>query len=492
VAITRLKSIGIILAPSLFFILLIVPPPENLELAAWRTAAVGLFMAILWITEAVPIPVTALLPIVFFPILGINSIKGATAPYANPLVFLFLGGFIIALGMQKWHLHRRIALNIINVIGMNPKSIIAGFMVATAFLSMWVSNTATTMMMLPIAMSVMQVAKDDNSKTEANGPSSFQLALLLGIAYSASIGGLGTLIGTPPNAFMAGFLNETYGYEIGFAKWMLVGIPLVLIGLPLTFYTLTKIVFPIKIKTLKGGHEFITHELKKLGAFSKPEKLIAFVFALVAVLWVMRPILAKHFGGLSDAGIAIFGAVILFFIPVDFKQKIFLLDWKSAEKLPWGVLLLFGGGLSLASAISSTGLSLWIGNELASISAWPVFLIVLVIAAIIIFLTELTSNTATAAAFLPIMASVAISTGQNPLLFVVPSAVAASCAFMLPVATPPNAIVYGSGKITIPQMAKAGFLLNIIFILIISVMLFTLVRIVFGVELGVLPTWAVN
>ena len=479
-----------ILAPLAFIILLFVPPPENLDIAAWRTAGVGLFMAILWITEAIPIPVTALLPIVFFPILGVNSIKEATAPYANPLVFLFMGGFVIALGMQKWRLHRRIALNIINIIGMNPKSIIAGFMIATAFLSMWVSNTATTMMMLPIALSVIQVADSDKANSGVNGPSSFQLVLLLGIAYSASIGGLGTLIGTPPNAFMAAFLNETYGYEIGFAKWMLVGIPLVLLGLPLTFFTLTKIVFPIKIKTLIGGQNFIREELIKLSPVSKPEKLIALVFVSVALLWILRPILSKYFGGLSDAGIAIFGAVILFFIPVDLKQNVFLLDWKSAEKLPWGVLLLFGGGLSLASAISSTGLSSWIGNELAATSAWPILIIVLVIVTIIIFLTELTSNTATAAAFLPIMAAVAISIGQNPLLFVIPSAVAASCAFMLPVATPPNAIVYGSGKITIPQMTKAGFLLNSIFVLIITLLMFTLVRIVFGLELGVLPEWA--
>lgn len=485
---SKLKSTGLLLAPAVFVVLLFLPPPPGLEPAAWRTASVAMVMAILWITEAIPIPATSLIPIILFPLLGVSDIKQATAPYAHPLVFLFMGGFVIALAMQRWNLHRRIALNIISFIGLNARSIIAGFMVATAFLSMWVSNTATTLMMLPIALSVIEVAGqkqgDEKQKLE-----NFNLALLLGLAYSASIGGLGTLIGTPPNAFMAAFLNETYGYQITFARWMLLGVPLVMIGLPVTFMVLCNIVFPIRIKSLAGGKEFIAEERKKLGPLSNAEKMVAMVFVSVALLWIIQPVISRYIGGLSDTTIAILGAVVLFFLPVSFRRAEFVMNWHYAEKLPWGVLLLFGGGLSLASAINETGLATWIGEQLSALSGWPVLVLAVAVTVIIIFLTELTSNTATAAAFLPIMAGVAVGIGQNPLLFVVPAALAASCAFMLPVATPPNAIVFGSGKLTIPQMAIAGILLNIAFVLIITLIVFSLGRLVFGIEIGVTPQW---
>ena len=488
---SRLKRTGLFLSFPAFVLILLLPPPDGLELSAWRTAGVGIFMAILWITEAVPIPVTALLPLVLFPLLGISDIKAAAAPYSNPIIFLFMGGFIIALGMERWNLHRRLALNIIHVIGTKPKSIIAGFMIAAAFLSMWVSNTATTMMMLPIGLSVVELAEaSSGSERNAAGLSAFGTALLLSIAYASSIGGLGTLIGTPPNALLAAFLSENYNYHIGFVRWMSVGIPLVLVGIPLTFLLLTSVLFPIKLKTLPGGREFISAELAQMGDITRPEKMVAAVFAGVALLWITRPLTARWVHGLSDAGIAILGAVLMFFLPVNFKKGLFLLDWRHTRRLPWGILLLFGGGLSLATAISRTGLSTWIGHKLGLLSHWPVLFIVVIATAIVILLTELTSNTATTAAFLPIMASVALGIGQNPLLLVIPTTLAATCAFMLPVATPPNAIVFGSGQITIPQMARAGILLNLMFIALISLMSFTLVAFVFHIRIGVLPLWA--
>jgi sodium-dependent dicarboxylate transporter 2/3/5 len=312
---------------------------------------------------------------------------------------------------------------------------------------------------------------------------------MLGIAYASSIGCVGTLIGTPPNALMAGFLRENYGFEIGFAHWMLVGLPLVIIGLPVCFLLLTKFIFPTKLKILPGGKELIINELKNIGGISNPEKMVAMVFSLVAILWISRPLLTKFIPGWTDAGIAIIGAFILFVLPAKSTQANFLLDWKYAERLPWGILILFGGGLSLASAINRTGLSAWIGETMSVLSSLPIFLMIALLTAVIIFLTELNSNTATAAAFLPLVASIAIAVGQNPLLFVLPVAIAASCAFMLPVATPPNAIVYGSEVFTVPQMARAGIFLNIFFIFLITFLSYTLILIVFDIQIGVIPDW---
>ena len=473
----HLKKFGFLLAPALFLLMLLLPPPSGLELPGWRVAAVGILMAVLWVTESIPIPATSLLPIVLFPLFGVGSVKDAAAPYANPLIFLFLGGFVIAIAMQRWHLHRRIALSIIAAVGMHPRSIIAGFMIATAILSMWVSNTATTLMMLPIALSVIELTSKSEDRRD-----NFSVALLLGLAFSASIGGLGTLIGTPPNALLAGFMSETFDVHIGFAQWMLIGVPIVVLGLPLNYIVLTYLVFPLKKSASSERVDFIRDELKQLGRISKAERRVAGIFILVALLWMSRPLLANVLPGLSDAGIAIFGALLTFFIPSGMQKGGFLLDWKSAEKLPWGILLLFGGGLSLAWAISATGLSTWIGEQLGVLQSAPMWLLVFVVLTVIIMLTGFTSNTATAAAFLPIMASVAISIGQNPLMLAVPAGIAASCAFMLPVATPPNAIVYGSGRIAITDMVKAGLLLNLIFALLVTLVSFVLVPAVFEVR----------
>jgi len=489
---TTKSKLGLFTGLFLFVLMLIVPQPEGLSSAGWLTAAVGALMATWWITEAIPIPATSLLPIVLFPLLQIQSISATTAPYANPLIFLFMGGFMIAIAMQKWDLHKRIALNIVNFSGTKPTSIIIGFILASAFLSMWVSNTATALMMLPIALSIIAIAAK-NRKTSSDGKpvkSNFELVLVLGIAYGCNIGGVATLIGTPPNALLAGFALEAYGLEVGFARWMLAGLPIVLVGLPVMYLVLTRFIYPIKLKDLPGGSEFISSELENLGSMSNQEKKVAAVFIVTALLWMFRLVLENIIPGLSDAGIAIAAGVALFIIPsgrVD--EKAGILQWGDMRQLPWGILILFGGGLSLASAITATGLAEWIALQTSGFDALPLLLILLIIVAIVVFLTEITSNTATAAAFVPILAAVAIGLGQNPLLFAIPTAIAASCAFMLPVATPPNAVVYSSNEVTMFEMSKAGLWLNLIFIALISVAAYTIIAWNFGIELGTIPGW---
>lgn len=474
--------IGLFAGPIVFALMLILPAPEALTSQAWGVAAVGILMAIWWVSEAIPIPATALLPIILFPILQVGSIAEATQPFANPLIYLFMGGFIIALAMERTNLHKRIALNIVMLVGTKPKSIIIGFMISAAFLSMWVSNTATAMMMLPIALSIIALVESDDAMEGANLQTNFAVVMLLGLAYACNIGGIATLIGTPPNALMAGYMFETYGVEIGFGQWMMAGVPLVIVSLPLVYLMLTRLVFPIKLKVIPGGYGLIKEQLEKAGKMTRAEKMVAVVFVTVAILWVTRPLLEPYIPNVSDTGIAIFGAVMMFLLPVNFKKMDFVLSWEDAKRLPWEVLILFGGGLSLAAAITSTGLATWIGESLQVLDFLPMLLLIMLSLTVIIFLTEVTSNTATAAAFLPILASVAIAMGYDPLLLVIPAAIGASCAFMLPVATPPNAIVFGSGLVTIPQMARAGFVFNVAMIFVISGVLYLLVGYVFGVS----------
>jgi sodium-dependent dicarboxylate transporter 2/3/5 len=439
-----------------------------------------MLLAIFWLSEAAPISVTALLPIVLFPTLGVSTIEAAAAPYANPIVFLFLGGFIIALAIERWNLHRRIALTVLSKVGAREDLQIGGFMIATAALSMWVSNTATAALMLPVALSVVPRVSDGSVDPAKRG---FAVALLLGVAYGASIGGVATLIGTPPNALLAGFMSETYGVQIGFAQWMLLGLPLSLVMLLLCWLMLTRFLFPVGQQELPGARAAIREELRKMGPASIAEKRVAVVFGLTALLWITRPVLSSQFPALqlSDTTIAIVGALSLFFIPNGVRKNGFILTWEYAERLPWGVLLLFGGGLSLAAAVAGSGLAEWIGSELSGLQGWPVFLLVLTVTVLIIFLTELTSNIATAATFLPVVAALAVSLGQNPLLLAIPAMLAASCAFMLPVATPPNAIVFGSGYLTIPQMVRAGIWLNLIGVVVILAAVYLLTNVVFGV-----------
>ena len=462
------RRIGLLAAPAVFLVLVLLPAPDGMSQAAWRTAAVGLLMATWWVTEAIPIPATALLPLVLFPLLGIAPIGAAAEPYANPIVFLFLGGFVLAGAMQRWALHRRIALVVVNALGTEPHRVVLGFMVATAFLSMWVSNTATAVMMLPIGLSVIALVAPPDGEGNP-GQLNFGTSLMLGIAYAASIGGLATLIGTPPNALLAGYMEATYGVQIGFARWMLVGLPLVVVSLPITWVLLTRVSFPIRIAGIPGGRAVLRARLHELGAISAAERRVGLLFAATALAWILRPVLDDLVPGLSDAGIAIAAALVLFLVPAgatadpgDAPPR--LMDWETAETLPWGVLLLFGGGLSLAAAVTDTGLADWIGAALSALDAWPTVALVAAVTAVVLFLTELTSNTATAAALLPVLGPLAVSLGEDPLLLAVPAAIAASCAFMMPVATPPNALVYGSGYVTIPQMARAGLALNVLFV----------------------------
>ncbi len=458
--------VGLVLGPLLLAMTLLTAPPPGMEPEAWRTAGVGLLMAAWWISEAIPIPATAMLPLVLLPVLGLGAIDAAAAPYANPVIFLFMGGFMIAQAVQRWGLHRRIALQLVRWVGTQPVRLVAGFMLATAFLSMWVSNTATAVMMLPIGLSVIElVMRRDPDSPDEPGDMNFAVALMLGIAYAASIGGAATLIGTPPNALLAGFMAETYDVSIGFGQWMLIGVPLAAIMLPITWVLLTRLIFPIHLKEIPGGSGVIDDEITGLGRPGRGEKTVAVVFVLTAVTWIARPALEGVLPGISDAGIAIAATLLLFALPVEPRKGVFALDWENARKIPWDVLILFGGGLSLAGAITRSGLADWIGESLAGVGVLPVLAIMAVVALVIIFVTELTSNTASAAAFLPVLAALAVGIGQDPLLLAVPAALGASCAFMLPVATPPNAIVYGSSFITIPQMAKAGFVLNLLFAL---------------------------
>jgi len=484
---TLRRRIGLAAGALLCVVMLLLPTPEGLDLAAWRTAAVGVLMAIWWITEALPIPATALVPLVLFPLLGIADIDGAATPYANPLIFLFMGGFVVAQAMQVWNLHRRIALGIVRGVGTRPRSIIVGFIVASAFLSMWVSNTATALMMLPIGLSILDLARDRLAAQGETLPPHFGIVLVLSIAYACNVGGMGTLIGTPPNAILAGFFSESYGVEVGFAQWMIVGLPLVVVALPLVYVVLTW-VYPIELEELPGGARIISEEREKLGIISTAETRVAGVFGLTALLWMTRPLLSSVVSGLSDAGIAIGAGLVLFLLPAGTEDRA-LLTWADAEELPWGVLILFGGGLSLASAISDTGLATWIGEGVSALSGWPIFLVLICSVALIVLLTEITSNTATTAAFLPILGAVAIGFGENPFLLTVPAALGASCAFMLPVATPPNAIVYGSGQLTIPQMSRVGLWLNLLFIVVVSLLAYALLGAAFGVELGTVPGW---
>jgi sodium-dependent dicarboxylate transporter 2/3/5 len=499
--VTLIKSIGLVLGPLVLAFFLVTTAPEGMSDTAWMTAGVALLMATWWATEALPIAATSLVPIVLFPILGVMPIKAATTPYAHPLIFLFLGGFMIAIAMERWNLHRRIALGIIGFVGSHPHAIVLGFMVATAALSMWISNTATTMMMLPIGTSVAAILlaeADHSAPKEASHHRAFAICLMLGIAYAASIGGVGSLIGTPTNLAMASILLDSFNIEIGMAQWMLLGLPFVFVMLPLAWLVLTRVIYPFDLGPSDAATAHIERERRDMGSITEPEKRVAIVASLVAFMWVGRG-LSKEFlvghmapgsafpefiANASDAGIAIFGTLVLFLVPSGDKNpddgRHRLMDWAATSRLPWGLILLFGGGLSLAAAMGQSGLAVWISESLAVLGTWPLIGLTAVIVIIIVYLTELTSNAATVTAFVPVIGALAIGIGVDPILLAAPAAMAASCAFMLPVATPPNAIVFGSGYLTIPDMVKAGFWLNIVSILVTIFFAWWLLPLVFG------------
>ncbi len=457
--------------PAVFAILLLVPAPEGMSTDAWRTAAVAAFMVAWWVTEAVPLAATALLPIVLLPLLGVLTIDAASAPYASPIVGLFLGGFLIAQAMQRTGLHRRVALQVIGAVGTRPDAVVGGFMAAAALLSMWISNTATAVMMLPIGLSVVELVRQGNPEAEANdapGPG-FPVALMLGIAYACSIGGLGTLIGSPPNALLAAFMAQRYGIEIGFVTWMGIGLPIVLVALPCTWLFLTRWACQTGRRRIPGAGARLRAELVLLGPLSRGERVVGSVFLLTAVAWVMRPLILPWLPGLSDTGIALGAAVALFALP-GARPGERALDWAAARAIPWDVLILFGGGLALAAALSESTLAAWLGDRLSSLRGMPTGVMVVIVTATTILVTELMSNTATIATFLPVLAALADSLGLSPLTLAAPAALAASCAFMMPVATPPNAVVFGSGLVTMRDMLRAGLALNVALAILISLL----------------------
>ena len=465
------RNIFLILGPVLFLILQAIGTPQGMPEPAYDVLCATIWIALWWVTEAVPIAVTALLPIVLFPLTGALDLSTTTAAYGHKYIFLYLGGFIIAITIEKWNLHKRIALYIIQLIGTNVKNIILGFMVATAFLSMWISNTATSVMMLPIGMSIVSQLKLNSSTSEEENKL-FGKALMLSIAYSASIGGIATLIGTPPNLVFAGYIQQVYDIDISFFQWLKFGLPISILLLVISWFYLTHMAFNFKQKEFPGGKQEIQRLMLELGPMKREEKIVLIVFASTAFCWISRSfILEKILPGIDDTIIAIIAAIVLFTINSSKKgEKI--IHWKEAVKIPWGIILLFGGGMALASGFEVTGLAKWFGLQITLLEALPLLLLILIVIFSVNFITELTSNLATTAMLLPILAPIALNLDLNPYMLLVSTTVAASCAFMLPVATPPNAVVFGSGYLHIPDMVKTGIWMNIISIIILTAMVY--------------------
>lgn len=455
------QLVGLLLGPMCFAAMMLSPAPAGLSATGWMTAALGVWMAIWWATEAVPLFATALLPLLLLPLLGISDLKAAAAPFANPVVFLLFGGFLIALAVERWNLHQRVAFHIMLGVGNRPLHLIGGVMLATAAISMWISNTATTVMMLPIATSLVAVVLPSDKDHGRDG-ANFAAAMLLGVAYAASIGGMATLIGTPPNALTASYLGQAFDIKVTFAEWMAVAVPISLALLAAAFVILTRISLPISSALAATDKHVVADMLKDMGGMSEPEKRVAAVFAVVVAAWILGPLIGPRIGiAMTDTGVAIAGVVALCAIPAGGGSRTFLLDLATARKAPYDILVLFGGGLSLAQAMESTGLALWIGHGLSFLHGMPIVVLIAGVALLVIFISEFMSNTATAAAFLPIGGSLAIGADVSPLLIAFAVGLAASGAFMLPVGTLPNALVFGTGYIPLPRMLHAGFFLNL-------------------------------
>ena len=491
---SRAQLVGLILGPLLFLLTILFFEPAGLSADGQRVLAVTLWIATWWMTEAIPIPATSLMPLILLPITGAMEGSDVASSYGNDIIFLFLGGFFIATAMEKWDLHKRIALFIISVIGTSTQRILLGFMLATGFLSMWVSNTAAVMMMIPMALAITaQVAaalKDEEHKRDLP---KFEKSLLFGVGYAGTIGGLGTLIGTPPNIILAAQLDTIFGITIGFGTWMLFAVPVVLILLFFTWFYLGRINFKTSIKTLPGGKELIASERQKLGKTSFEEKVVGAVFLFAAFMWITREFfwagddpLIVQLPGISDGMIAIIATMLLFLIPAKAATRI--LDWSDSKDIPWGVLLLFGGGLAIAAGFQSSGLSTWIGDQLTILDGLHMLLIIGGATLLIMMLTEITSNTATATMILPVVGALAVAIDIHPFALMIPCAMAANCAFMLPVGTPPNAIIFGTGKLKIIEMVKAGFWLNVFATILIVLAVYFLVPLTMGIDLTTLPT----
>lgn len=469
------KKLGLVLGPVLF-LLLYNAPFTILDSAADKVIAVAVWMIVWWVTEAVSISVTALIPLTIFPLIGVMNIKNAAANYGSSTVFLFFGGFVMALALEKVNLHKRIALNIIRLTGTSPNRVILGFMIATASLSMWISNTATTVVMLPIALSVVHLFNNDSNNRDKN----FSLSLMLSIAYSANVGGVATLIGTPPNLVIAGFMESEYGVQISFVKWMMMGVPFACLMLALSYFVLVKWVFPNNLQVSSQNNtnknsdsndqsrSLINSELAKLGVMSSIEKRVLLIFAMTICLWVLRANINEWQSviRLSDTGISMLAALCLFAVPHKFSQGEFVLQWQDTVKLPWGILILFGGGLALAAALSQAGVINAIGAAVSQNGNLSAIVLIAALVVIVLFMTELMSNVALVSIFAPVVAGIALGLDAQVLHFLIPVAMAASCAFMLPMATPPNAIVFASGHIKVHEMARVGVILNVLSVLI--------------------------
>lgn len=461
--------------------------PDTLGTNARVVAGIAMLMAVWWITEAIPIPVTSLLPLVLFPLLGITSINDAATPYANSIVFLVLGGVLLGLATQRWNLHRRFALLTVLSVGTKPAQIVFGLMFASWFITMWVSNTATAVIMMPIGGSIILLVK---SLGNEDATPKFSAAVLIGIAYAITIGSMATLIGQPPMALMRAYLANSHGLDIGFGHWMLLGVPFALVMLLFAWLVLTKIIFRSEVGDIKGGRDMIEAELKTMGPLSSEESRVLMVFSGAVFCWVFLPLLARiplvegaipWLANVNDTSVAILAAVLMFVVPAT-KGQGALLNWSATRDVPWGVLILFGGGLTLSAQFTATGLSVWIGESVSGLAGLPPILILIVTALVIILLTELTSNTATAAAFFPIMGSIAVGLNIDPLLMTIVVTFAVSCAFMLPVATPSNAVAFATGDLPIRHMIRAGIWMNVIGLLLIIVALYTIVPLVFDVS----------
>lgn len=474
------KKIGLILGP-IIFIVLFNFPSVMISTSADRVLAIAAWMIIWWITEAVSISVTALIPLCFFPLLGVMDMKSVSANYGSPIVFLFFGGFVMALALEKVNLHKRIALNIIRATGTTPDRVILGFMFSTALLSMWISNTATTVVMLPIGLSVISLLiydKDGFTKQDKN----FALSLMLAIAFSANVGGVATIIGTPPNTVMVGFVEQTYGIDISFLKWMVFGVPFGVIMIFIIYIVLVKWIYPNDLPSRDDSAALIKEKLAELGPLKAIEKYVLTIFLTTMLLWVLRRYIddALEFINLSDAGISMLAAFALFAIPFNYKKGEFVLIWEDTRKLPWGILILFGGGLALASALANVGIIDMIGQYVSQNNSWSIFVVGAVLIAVVLFMTELMSNVALIAIFAPVIAGVALGLDASMLHLLIPITIASSCAFMLPMATPPNAIVFASGHIKVHEMAKAGLVLNLLAIGLILVLMKFIIPLIFS------------
>lgn len=480
---TTIKQVGFIAGPFLFTLLLISIDPGFISPGAYKVIAVAAWMITWWITEAVPVPITALLPLITFPFLGVMKMSEAAAPYANPIIFLFMGGFMIALGLEKHRLHERIALNLIRITGTSGNGIILGFLMATGFISMWISNTATAMMMLPIAVSVINLLSTErrnNPEETTPGERNFGIGLMLIIAYAANIGGIATIIGTPPNVVFVGLLDQFYHQKIDFSKWILVGMPLSILLLACAYWIITVLLFPNRLTKIHGADTLVKNKLTELGAIRKEEKLVLTIFCITSGLWIFQQPLNLLFGQeiLNDTNIAMGGGSLMFVVPSSIRKFKFLLHWRDTEKLSWGILILFGGGLCLAQGLSNAGIIQAVGARIAEQSTSVNWLLLGLITASV-FITELMSNVALVQIFIPVVFGIAVNLGLDPIALAMPVTFGASMAFMFPVATPPNAIVFSSGHMKVKDMMRAGIVMNIVSVTMIYLAAKTLISWVF-------------